>query len=289
MLPLADIMLPLGLEARAESAGTYFGSVNTRVSAGSFSTESPLGVLPRRGSESRLDYRQWASVTGTVSASGAVTCSPEPLPPSRLTREAFFCSRDTLRVVSRFTAPAPPDLNAPVPAPLTFDAPEIHSAIERIATDIRTRHRSTTDLCLIGITNGGTELNRRLAAILGSTIPTGELDPSFHRDDIGRNPIPKETRPSIIPFDVADRTVILVDDVLFSGRTLKAALSELFDHGRPGAVELAVLVDRGGHKLPFAADYVGLTVDAGTDKKVVVSLNSANPAADRIEISTFRK
>ena len=140
-------------------------------------------------------------------------------------------------------------------------------------------------LCLIGITNGGLELNRRLARMLGGDIPTGELDPSFHRDDIELNPIPKETRPSIIPFDVTGYTVILVDDVLFSGRTLNAALNELFDHGRPAAVELAVLVDRGGRKLPFAADYVGLTVQAGADKKVLVSLDAESPHQDTISVS----
>jgi pyrimidine operon attenuation protein/uracil phosphoribosyltransferase len=180
-------------------------------------------------------------------------------------------------------------LNGLVPAPLTFDAPKIHSAIEQIATAIRARHASDSNLCLIGITNGGIELNLRLAKLLGGKIPIGELDPSFHRDDIQQNPIPKETRPSIIPFDVTDLTVILVDDVLFSGRTLNAALNELFDHGRPAAVELAVLVDRGGRKLPFAADYVGLTIVAGPEKKVVVTLDPAKPSADTIEISKSRK
>ncbi len=176
-----------------------------------------------------------------------------------------------------------------MPAPLTFDAPEIHSAIEQIVSDIRSRHRSSgAKLCLIGITNGGLELNARIANQLGGNLPVGELDPSFHRDDIGRNPIPKETRPSIIPFDVTGYTVILVDDVLFSGRTLKAALSELFDHGRPNAVELAVLVDRGGHKLPFAADYVGLKVSAGPDKKVVVTLDPSAPHQDTISITASR-
>ena len=177
-----------------------------------------------------------------------------------------------------------------MPAPLTFDAPEIHSAIEQIVSAIRARHRvSNAKLCLIGITNGGIELNRRIATMLGDEIPTGELDPSFHRDDIGLNPIPKETRPSIIPFDVTGYTVVLVDDVLFSGRTLNAALNELFDHGRPAAVELAVLVDRGGRKLPFSADYVGLTVDAGPDKKVVVCLDPESPFKDSINISASRK
>jgi pyrimidine operon attenuation protein/uracil phosphoribosyltransferase len=176
-----------------------------------------------------------------------------------------------------------------VPAPLTFDAPEIHSAIEQIVSAIRARQRaSNAKLCLIGITNGGLELNRRIAIMLGGDLPTGELDPSFHRDDIGVNPIPKETRPSIIPFDVTDYTVILVDDVLFSGRTLNAALNELFDHGRPAAVELVALVDRGGRKLPFAADYVGLTVNAGTDKKVVVRLDAEAPHKDTITVSTSR-
>lgn len=176
-----------------------------------------------------------------------------------------------------------------MPAPLTFDASEIHSALARIVSAIRARHGARPDVCLIGIANGGVPLMRRLAALLGGDLPTGELDISFYRDDIGRNPIPKESRPTIIPFDVTGRTVLLVDDVLHSGRTVNAALNELFDHGRPSAVELATLIDRGGRKLPFAADYVGLTVETRETQKVIVTLSPDDPAQDRVIIAAARR
>lgn len=172
-----------------------------------------------------------------------------------------------------------------MPAPLTLDASEIHAAIADLAAQINSRHGDRSQLCLIGIANGGTELNRRLAAAIDSTLPTGEIDTSFYRDDIGRNPIPKESRPTIIPFDVTGKTVVLVDDVLHTGRTLNAALNELFDHGRPAAVELAILVDRGGRKLPFSPDYCGLTLETKDSQKVTVHLDANNPAQDAITVS----
>jgi pyrimidine operon attenuation protein/uracil phosphoribosyltransferase len=137
-------------------------------------------------------------------------------------------------------------------------------------------------LLLLGIANGGIELARRLAKPLKARA--GTLDISFHRDDIGQNPIPKEFAPTQIPADVNGATVILVDDVLFSGRTVKAALEELFDHGRPAKVELAVLVDRGGRLLPIAADYVGLTLASALGEKVAVTLEPTHPAKDEIRI-----
>jgi len=112
----------------------------------------------------------------------------------------------------------------------------------------------------------------------------GSLDISFHRDDIGRHPVPKEFAPTLLPGDVTGATVILVDDVLFTGRTIKASLDELFDHGRPARVELAVLVDRGGRRLPISADYVGLTLAPAESETVVVTLDNADPLRDRIQV-----
>src|SRR5690606_3683895 len=146
-------------------------------------------------------------------------------------------------------------------------------AINRLAESISERHRVTPNLILLGIANGGIVLAQRIAKRLKSAR-VGTLDISFHRDDIGRNPIPKEFVPTAIPADVHGATVILVDDVLFSGRTVKAALDELFDHGRPSKVELAVLVDRTGRMLPVAADYIGLTLDPAADEKVTVHLDA---------------
>ncbi len=166
--------------------------------------------------------------------------------------------------------------------PKTIGFREVHAAIERLAAAIQARHRHTEGLLLLGIANGGIPLARRLAARLGIR-KVGDLDISFHRDDIGKHPIPKEFTPTLLPGDVNGATVLLVDDVLFTGRTVKAALDELFDHGRPATVELAVLVDRGSRRLPIVADFAGMTVNAAESEDVVVSLGD-NPSSDRIDI-----
>jgi pyrimidine operon attenuation protein/uracil phosphoribosyltransferase len=171
----------------------------------------------------------------------------------------------------------------------TLDCGAIQAAIERLAQAISQRRERKEKLLLLGIANGGIELARRLAARLATQTGSppasvGTLDISFHRDDIGRHPIPKEFAPTHIPTDVQGATVILVDDVLFSGRTVKAALDELFDHGRPAKVELAVLVDRGGRLLPVSADYTGLTLTVANDEKVVVVLDRLNPKRDEINV-----
>lgn len=171
----------------------------------------------------------------------------------------------------------------------TIGPREIDAAVARLAGAIVARHGTSAPLLLLGIANGGLELARRLAAALAASNPrrpirVGTLDISFHRDDLDRHPIPKEFAPTQIPADVHGAHVILVDDVLFSGRTVKAALDELFDHGRPARVELAVLVDRGGRRLPLAADYVGLTVGAGAREKVVVHLDPAHRRRDAVRV-----
>jgi pyrimidine operon attenuation protein / uracil phosphoribosyltransferase len=170
-----------------------------------------------------------------------------------------------------------------VPDTRRIDEKEIRSAIDRLIAAIAERHPDTTRLLVLGIANGGILLAKRLGAKLRATN-VGTLDISFHRDDIGSNPIPKEFAPTVIPTDVNGATVLLVDDVLFSGRTVKAALDELFDHGRPTTVELAVLVDRRGRRLPVAADYCGLQLDAKASEKVVVSLDPSDEAKDFIAI-----
>ena len=162
----------------------------------------------------------------------------------------------------------------------TIGSDQIHAAIARLGEAISARHGATDRLLFLGIANGGIELARRIAT--AAHARSGTIDISFHRDDIGRNPIPKEFSPTIIPHDVNGATVILVDDVLYSGRTVKAALDELFDHGRPASVELAVLVDRGGRLLPVAATYTGLTLVAGDTEKVKVRLDPAAPARDTL-------
>lgn len=163
----------------------------------------------------------------------------------------------------------------------TIGTDEIHAAIERLVAAISARHGKHPPI-LLGIANGGIELARRLAQRLNTRA--GTLDISFHRDDFARHPIPKEFAPTHLPADVNGARVVLVDDVLFSGRTVKAALDEVFDHGRPTKVELAILVDRGGRRLPFAPDYCGLTLTADESERVFVKLDSADPHKDAIRI-----
>lgn len=113
------------------------------------------------------------------------------------------------------------------------------------------------ETALVGIRTGGAWLAERLHQALGVAIPLGTLDISFYRDDFSQIGLHPEVEPSHIPFDVDSRRLILVDDVLYTGRTVRAAMNELFDYGRPASISLAVLVDRGGRELPVAAQFVG--------------------------------
>ena len=174
----------------------------------------------------------------------------------------------------------------------TISSSQTQAAITRMAEAIAGRHGGGERFWLLGIANGGIPLAHRLADAINalpaeakrSRATAGSLDISFHRDDIGRHPVPKEFTPTLLPGDVTGATVILVDDVLFTGRTIKASLDELFDHGRPAQVELAVLVDRGGRRLPIAADYVGLALPADEHEVVDVMLDRENPKRDRIRV-----
>jgi pyrimidine operon attenuation protein / uracil phosphoribosyltransferase len=179
-----------------------------------------------------------------------------------------------------------------VATPSKHDAKTIQQAIDRVASAIAARHAGTDRLLLLGIANGGIVFARRLVERLkqaGLRPGTGTIDISFHRDDIGANPIPKEHVPTLITHDVNGATVILADDVLHSGRTVKAALDELFDHGRPASVELAVLVDRNGRLLPVAATYTGITLVAYDDEKVKVRLDPSDPARDTLVTESAAK
>lgn len=144
-----------------------------------------------------------------------------------------------------------------------LSAAALERALKRMAHEIAERNESAQELVLIGIQRGGVVLAARLSNllkdILGQPVPTGSLDVSMHRDDIGTNVAPN-VQPTVIPFDVTGKTVVLVDDVLFSGRTTRAALDALHDFGRPQRVQLAVLIDRGHRELPIKADFVGKNV-----------------------------
>lgn len=188
-----------------------------------------------------------------------------------------------------YAARGRPAHSRPVATRKTFPAAEISAATIRLAGEIAERHRRSPRLVLLGIANGGLAFSRRLARALalhlGREIPLGVLNVSFHRDDIGRHPIPKMAAATLIPADLEDATVVLVDDVLFSGRTVRAAMEEIFAHGRPARVELAVLVDRGNRRLPIAADYAGFTEATTPDERVTVALNETEAAQDEIRIT----
>jgi pyrimidine operon attenuation protein/uracil phosphoribosyltransferase len=163
-----------------------------------------------------------------------------------------------------------------------IDAAEVEAALERVSGAIVERHRQHAGLVLAGIANGGVAfaqlLAERIGPALGREIPCGVVNIAFHRDDIGRQPIPNAGEPTELPFESEGATVILADDVIFSGRTARAAINEIFDLGRPARLELAVLVDRGGRRLPIAPDYTGMLVEASGPQRVSVCLdrNDAN-------------
>jgi len=123
------------------------------------------------------------------------------------------------------------------------------------------RPQVAPDTGLIGIVTGGAWLAERLHAALNLVVPFGTLDVSFYRDDFQHKGLKRQVAPSDIPFEVEGRDLILVDDVLYTGRTIRAAMNELFDYGRPARIRLASLVDRGGRELPIAAQFVGATID----------------------------
>ena len=153
--------------------------------------------------------------------------------------------------------------------PTTLPSPErlIDSLAGQIAPQI------TADCALVGIHTGGVWIMDALAERLGGDIPRAVLDIAFYRDDFSRIGLHPETKPSHIPFEVEDRRILLLDDVLYTGRTIRAAMNLLFDYGRPAAIKLAVLVDRGGRELPVCADYVGTRLDLAPDEHLSLEKN----------------
>ena len=168
-----------------------------------------------------------------------------------------------------------------------LDADAMHRSIVRIAHEISERNDGAADVVLVGIADRGDHLAARLAAelrgIAGTDVPVGTLDITFYRDDIGRRAEAPEVHETRIPFDVTDRTVVLVDDVLFSGRTVRAAMDALVDFGRPRAVQLAVLVDRGHRELPIRADFVGKNLPTSRDDRVRVLVSEVD-GRDAVEV-----
>lgn len=177
-----------------------------------------------------------------------------------------------------------PVWSAPDPAPgkghwllraRVFEAADLKRAITRIAHEIVERNHGAEALVLVGLYTRGVVVARRLAQAIASfegvEVPVGTLDVSFYRDDIGLRPV-SPLGPTEVPVDVTGRVVVLADDVLFTGRTARSALDAVVDFGRPRAVQLAVLVDRGHRELPIRADYVGKNLPTKWDEDVRVHL-----------------
>lgn len=142
-----------------------------------------------------------------------------------------------------------------------MNLPDPNQLIDALAEQIKPHLKP--DTAWLGIHTGGVWVMEALLAKLGIDPPRGTLDIAFYRDDFSRIGLHPETKPSIIPFEVEDRPILIIDDVLYTGRTIRAAMNLLFDYGRPASIELAVLVDRGGRELPIQANYVGATMDLG--------------------------
>ena len=166
--------------------------------------------------------------------------------------------------------------------PVVMDADRIGRTLTRIAHEIVERNRTLNDLALVGIRSRGEHLARRLAEqlqqIAGRAVPTGALDITLYRDDLMRQPVGPQplVRSTEIPFSIDDRVILLVDDVLYTGRTVRAALDALIDFGRPQAIQLVVLVDRGHRELPIKADYVGKNLPTSRRESVQVRLEEVD-------------
>lgn len=178
-----------------------------------------------------------------------------------------------------------PPMSELVERKVLADEAAVGRMLRRIANEVVERNRGIAGLALVGIRTGGHFLAHRLRHLIqsieGDVIPVGSVDITLYRDDVfGGLPKP-EVGPTELPFPIGDRTIVLVDDVLFTGRTVRAALDALMDFGRPRAVQLAALVDRGHRELPIQPDFVGLRVDTGADESVRVLLSETGDA-DRV-------
>jgi pyrimidine operon attenuation protein/uracil phosphoribosyltransferase len=159
-----------------------------------------------------------------------------------------------------------------------LNAAAIQRALVRIAHEIAERDESSQDVVMVGVQRGGVPLAERLSQILAGiwshAVPLGKLDVSMHRDDLNGRVAP-DVQPTVIPFDISGKTVVLVDDVLFNGRTVRAAMDALNDFGRPKRIQLAVLIDRGHRELPIKADFIGKNLPTSPSENVRVFFNEA--------------
>jgi pyrimidine operon attenuation protein/uracil phosphoribosyltransferase len=166
--------------------------------------------------------------------------------------------------------------------PVVMDGDRLARSLTRISHEIVERNRGIEDLALVGIRERGVPIARRIATqlfeITGRQVPTGALDITLYRDDLMRQAVGPQplVRSTDIPFDIDARVILLVDDVLYTGRTIRAALDALIDFGRPKAIQLIVLVDRGHRELPIKADYVGKNVPTSRRESIRVRLQEVD-------------
>jgi pyrimidine operon attenuation protein/uracil phosphoribosyltransferase len=189
---------------------------------------------------------------------------------------------------ARTTSPTTTPTSRPVEmGRAVLDAGEIRRALTRIAHEVLERNKGADDLVLIGIPTRGVPLARRLARRLEEiedrTVPVGELDVTMYRDDLRSQPVRTPAATTVPDGGIDDKVAVLVDDVLFSGRTIRAALDALNDLGRPRAVRLAVLVDRGHRELPIRADHVGKNLPTSLAERVRVRLTEVD-GVDEVRI-----
>jgi len=174
--------------------------------------------------------------------------------------------------------------------PVVLDADRISRTLTRIAHEILERNRGVDELALVGIRTRGVPIAKRLARAIRDInrhdVPTGALDITLYRDDLMRHAVGPQPliRKTEIPFSIDDKKILLVDDVLYTGRTIRAALDALIDFGRPKAIQLVVLVDRGHRELPIKADYVGKNVPTSPTQSVQVRLTDVD-GRDEVEIT----
>ena len=181
-----------------------------------------------------------------------------------------------------------PEESPDQPVRVVMSSGDVSRALRRVAHEILERNKGSQDLVVLGILTRGVALARRLVLVMaeveGREVPCGALDITLHRDDLRRNPIRAIEHTHIPAPGIDDKTVVLVDDVLFSGRTVRAAMDALSDLGRPRAVRLAVLVDRGHRELPIRADHVGKNLPTSSAERVQVCL-AEHDGLDEVRIS----
>jgi pyrimidine operon attenuation protein/uracil phosphoribosyltransferase len=169
-----------------------------------------------------------------------------------------------------------------------LNSEDIRRALVRIAHEIAERNEGVHDILLIGLRRRGVPLSERIAASLadfeGQQVPLGQLDVTLYRDDLNLRGTAPVVRKTTLPMDITERTVVLVDDVLYTGRTVRAALDALADFGRPARTQLAVLVDRGHRELPIRADFVGKNVPTSRHERVKVRLAEIDGGEDEVVI-----